>query len=123
MASLNPNELEIMKILWRDGRLSAREVHDRLTEDRGWAYSTTRTTMERLVAKELVDKEPVHGLHVYRARISRAQGLARLVRDFANQVLEASHLPVVSLFADAGTLSEDEVDELAALLDRIGEDR
>jgi predicted transcriptional regulator len=116
LPQISPAELQIMKVLWRDGRLSAREIHNRLADRLGWAYSTTRTTVERMVKKGLVAKNVLHGLHVYRPGVSKATGLARLVRDFADQVLEASHAPVVSMFAEAGTLNEDEIAELEALL-------
>jgi BlaI family penicillinase repressor len=119
LPQLNPTELEVMKILWEADGLSAREVHKRLGDRMGWAYSTTRTTIERMVRKGLVNKNVFHGLHLYTASVSRASGLARMVRDFARQVLETSHVPVVSLFADAGTLTGDEIDELGRLLDDL----
>lgn len=114
---LTPAELDVMNALWKTDGLSAREIHDRVTRDHEWAYSTTRTLIDRLVRKRLVDKESLHGLHVYHASISRARGLARIVRDFAQQVLESSHRPVVSLFADSGRLEPEEVEELERLLD------
>jgi predicted transcriptional regulator len=117
LPQLTPAELEVMKVLWDADGLSAREVHDTVGRRLGWAYSTTRTTIERMVRKDLVAKEPFHGLHIYRASVTRASGLARLVRDFAAQVLETSHVPVVSLFADSGTLTEEEIAELRQLLD------
>ena len=117
LPQLTPAELEVMKILWDADGLSAREVHERLGEHMDWAYSTTRTTVERMVHKGLVNKNVFHGLHIYTASVSRARGLARMVRDFASQVLETSHVPVVSLFADSGALSDDEVEELKRLLD------
>ena len=117
LPQLTPAELEVMKILWDADGLSAREVHERLGEHMDWAYSTTRTTVERMVRKGLVNKNVFHGLHIYTASVSRARGLARMVRDFASQVLETSHVPVVSLFADSGALSDDEVEELKRLLD------
>jgi len=119
LPQLNPTELEVMKILWEADGLSAREVHTRLGDRLDWAYSTTRTTIERMVRKGLVDKNVFHGLHLYTASISRASGLARMVRDFARQVLETSHVPVVSLFADTGRLNGDEIDELSRLLDDL----
>jgi len=122
LPTISPAELEIMKILWHEGRLSAREIHDRLPDRLAWATSTTRTTIERMVRKGVIDREPCHGLHVYRAAISRPVGLARIVRDFAAQVLESSHVPVVSLFAEAGMLTNDELDELEQLLSRDGEE-
>ncbi len=118
LPQLTPAELEVMKVLWSGDGLSAREIHDELGDRLQWAYSTTRTTVERMVRKGLVEKSPFHGLHIYRASVSRATGLARMVRDFAHRVLESSHVPVVSLFADSGTLSDEELDELRRLLDR-----
>ena len=118
LPQLTPAELEVMKVLWSGDGLSAREIHDRLGNRLQWAYSTTRTTVERMVRKGLIEKSAFHGLHIYRASVSRATGLARLVRDFAHRVLESSHVPVVSLFADSGTLSDEELDELRRLLER-----
>ena len=119
LPQLTPAELELMKVLWDGDGMSAREVHEHLGERMDWAYSTTRTTLERMVRKGLVDKNAFHGLHLYTAAVSRAAGLARLVRDFARQVVETSHAPVVSLFADSGALDEDEIAELKRLLDQV----
>ncbi len=117
LPALTRPELDVMKALWREGRLGAREVHDRVGSRHGWAYSTTRTTLERMVKKGLVAKAPLHGLYVYSASVSRARGLASLVRAFAEDVLEADYAPVVSLFAQTNTLSQDEIDELHAVLE------
>ena len=122
LPQLTPTELDVMKILWDADGLSAREIHQRIGEFQDWAYSTTRTTIERMVRKGLVEKNSFHGLHVYRASVSRASGLARLVRDFAHQVLEGSHVPVVSLFADSGALSAQEIEELSLLLQETSGD-
>jgi predicted transcriptional regulator len=113
---LTDAELEVMKVLWARGRLSAREIHDLVVESQAWAYSTTRTTLERMVRKGLVRRGSFHGLHLYEPVVSRAAGFAHRVRDFASQLLESSPVPVVSLFAESGVLSDDEVDELLELL-------
>jgi predicted transcriptional regulator len=117
---LTDAELEVIKVLWGRGKLSAREVHDLVADHQGWAYSTTRTTLERMVRKGLVRRGSFHGLHLYEPVVSRAAGFARRVREFASQVLEASPASVVSLFAESGALTDDEVDELLELL---GEER
>jgi BlaI family penicillinase repressor len=117
LPQLTPTELDVMNVLWTQGRLSAREIHDTLGERLGWAYSTTRTTVERMVRKGLIEKSAFHGIHIYSATVSRATGLARMVREFASRVLEGSHVPVVSLFAESGTLTDEEIAELRELLD------
>ena len=117
LPELTKIELEVMKSLWTDGRLSAREIHQRAGERQSWSYSTTRTVIERMVGKGLLAKEKFHGIYLYTAMISRPQGLARWVRHFADRVLEIDYQPVVSLFTQGQTLSAEEIDELQRLLD------
>jgi len=116
LPQLAPAELELMKLLWSAGGLAAREIHDRSTETTGWAYSTTRTMLERLVKKGLIEKRAFHGLHVYEAAVSRAQGMAPLVKDFARNVLGLSHVPVAALFRESEALTPAEIDELREIL-------
>lgn len=116
LPELADTELDVMRALWKGDRLSAREVHDRVAPSRGWAYSTTRTILERMVEKGLVEKASFHGIYLYAPRLSRAAGLARLVRDFADRVAEVGAAPVVSLFAGSESWSEAEVAELERLL-------
>lgn len=123
LPDLARSELDVLKVLWADGRLSAREVHDRLHELHGWAYSTTRTILDRMVKKRLLGRGSFHGVYLYSARISRPQGLARLVRDFAERVLELDYAAVVPLFARSDALSAAEVEELSRLLEEVGGER
>jgi BlaI family transcriptional regulator, penicillinase repressor len=107
-----------MKVLWAAGALSGREVHEKLRVQTGWAYSTTRTTVERMVKKGLVEKRTFHGLHLYEPAISRVQGVARLVHEFASRVLGLSEVPVAALFRESAALEPAEIEELRVLLAR-----
>ena len=88
----------------------------------GWAYSTTRTVLDRMVKKGLLERGSFHGVYLYQPRISRPLGLARLVRDFAERVLELDSAAVLPLFARSEALSEEEVAELSRLLEAAGAD-
>lgn len=123
LPDLARSELDVLKVLWSEGRLSAREVHDRLADLLGWAYSTTRTTLDRMVKKGLLARRDFHGLYLYAPRISRPQGLAHLVRDFAERVLELDHASVVPLFARSDALTAEEVEELSRLLGEAAESK
>lgn len=122
LPELSDSELELMKVLWREGKLSAREVHERVAGGLGWAYSTTRTTLERMARKGLVGKRRFHGLHLYSPEVSRARGLAGRVREFAERVLEMEPAPVVSLFAQGEALTPEELEELSRLLEESPEE-
>ncbi len=110
-----------MKILWQDGRSSAREVHDQMCAAYGWAYSTTKTTMDRMVKKGRLSRENFHGVFLYNPLISKPAGLAKLVRNFADNVLELDYGSVVSLFARSKALTAKEIEELQKILEKQSE--
>ena len=118
LPELSKTELDIMKIIWRDGKQSTREVHDKLRKIYNWAYSTTKTIMDRMVNKGILTRENFHGVFIYTSLISKPMGLAQLVRNFADQVLEMDYGSVVSLFARNKTLTPEEVEELSTLLEK-----
>ena len=115
-AELSKSELELMKLLWARGKLSAREIHEAVAEATAWEYSTTRTVLGRLVKKGAVAKRTFHGIQLYGARVSRVQGLARLVRDFAERVVQVDPGLVVPLFAESDTLTPQELEEISRIL-------
>jgi predicted transcriptional regulator len=123
LPELSKAELDLMKILWKTGQSRAREVHSQLDASYEWAYSTTRTMLERMVGKGYLERETFHGVILYRPLISRPRGLARLVMDFSQRVLEADPAAVVSLFANGSSLSADEVEELSDLLDGLEDEQ
>jgi predicted transcriptional regulator len=123
LPELSGAELDVMRVLWRGGRMSAREIHDAVRTANGWEYSTTRTILGRLVKKGAVAKADCHGLHVYRASVSRPEGLAKLVREFAGRVIQSDPELVVPLFAKAATLTPAELKEIRRLLARLDEGR
>ena len=120
LPELSRSGLDIMKILWKDGRSSAREVHDQLSAAYGWAYSTTKTIMDRMVKKGHLSRENFHGIILYKPLFSKPAGLAELVRNFADNVLELDYGSVVSLFARSKALTAKEIEELQRLLDEPG---
>ncbi len=115
---LSKAEYDILRILWKDGRLTIREVHDQVYGIHKWAYTTTKTIMDRMIKKGLLEREKYHGIFLYRPLISRPAGLARMVRFFADRVLETDIGSVVSIFAKSNTLSAEEIEELERILEK-----
>lgn len=108
-------ELALMKIFWAHGPMSARETQDHAGPELGWAVSTTRTTLERMRAKGLLDRRSVHGVAVYtaaRGKVAVVGGLLRRIRDLLDI---KGDLPA-SAFAGSELLSPEELAELEALL-------
>ena len=117
LPDLTKAEFDILRILWKSGRLSVREVHDRLIAHYDWAYSTTKTMMDRMVKKGLMRREQFHGVFLYQPLLSRPKGFARFIQFFADRVLELDYGSVVALFSRSEALAPEEIEELRLLLE------
>lgn len=111
-------ELAILKHLWRNKRMSAREVHGEITEEFNWTYSTVRTVLDRMTEKGIVSKTNQNGANIYKAEVSKILVLGRMISDFSNRVLELDKTPTAAFFADSKLLSEKELEELEEMLDK-----
>jgi predicted transcriptional regulator len=117
LPELSKAEYDILRILWKQGKQSVREMHEQIRDIQNWAYPTTKTMLDRLVGKGLVHREKFHGLYLYSAALSRPVGLARLIQFFANRVLEVEPAAVVSMFAHSEAITPEEMQELRQLIE------
>lgn len=113
-------ELELLKLFWRGGSMSAREVQDLAGPELGWAVSTTRTTLERMRAKGLLDRRSVHGLAVYEPAKPKVAVIGGLLRRLRGALEIRGALPA-SAFAGSQLLSSEEVAQLEELLRASGD--
>ena len=87
-----------------------------IADDFGWSYSTVRTVLERMVDKGLISKMSVDGVNIYEAEVTKVAMLGRMIADFSARVLELDTTPAAAFFADSKLLSENELEELEAVL-------
>lgn len=115
MAEPSEGELELLKLFWREGAMSAREAQAHAGPELGWSLSTTRTVLERLRAKGLLERGTVHGVVVYgaaRGKVDVLGGLLRRVR----RAMEIEGELRASAFSGSAILSNAELDELEQLI-------
>jgi BlaI family penicillinase repressor len=119
--TLTAQELEIMKVIWKRGPATVREVYDALRERRSIAYTTVQTMMNILETKGHLKKELGEKAQVY-APVRPQQAVVRsMVRDFVNRVFDGSARPLlVHLLKEKG-LTDQERRQLQRLLDKEGE--
>ncbi len=115
-ATATKTELHVLKQLWPGGRMSAREIHDGLSAETGWSYSTTRTILTRMEEKGLLTRSDVHGVGVYAPALSRVQVLGAMARELTRSVFDIKGALPASMFADSPHLTKDELAELDAIL-------
>ena len=99
--TLTPQELAIMKVVWRRNEATVREVHEVLNEARPVAYTTVMTLMRILQEKGYLTKATHEKAHVYRPVQPRQQVIGGMVREFLDRVFDgASDALLVHLARD-----------------------
>lgn len=115
-------ELSLLKALWREHPLSAREIHDRVQDELGWSYSSTRKTLERMLDKGMVAQHLRHGVQVYEAVLEKVDTLAAFAHDFGKRVMEIDTPLPVSMFTGSKLVDEQELAQLEQLLQQWPDD-
>ena len=114
-------EWALMQCLWQRGSASATELQKLLVEEQGWAYSTVKTMLDRMVDKGFLTTERNGNVYEYTPRLRRQSAVSRVVDDVFDRVLEGSLSPLVSRLIENRRLSASDVAELRAMLDRYDE--
>ena len=108
-----------MKVVWRTGRASVRDVYEALREHRPVAYTTVMTMMKVLQRKGHVKVEREGRAHVYTAAKPQQRVLREMVREFLNRVFDGASEPLVQHLVRDGRLTEGELREIVR---RVKED-
>ncbi len=110
--TLTPQELEIMKIVWRRGEVTGRDVFEALLEHRKIAYTTVMTMMKVLETKGHLAKRREDAVYVYRPTRSKRVVVRSMVREFLDRVFDGSAEPLLVHLLEDRKLSEAQLDEL-----------
>ena len=116
------SELSLLKALWRQHPLSAREIHELVVDEMGWSYSSTRKTLERMLEKGMVKQQVRHGVQVYEAALEKVDTLAAFAHDFGRRVMEIDTPLPVTMFTGSKLVDQDELAQLEQLLQDWPED-
>jgi BlaI family transcriptional regulator, penicillinase repressor len=115
-ATLTPQELELMKIVWQKGQATVRDVYETLLEHRKIAYTTVMTMMRVLEKKGYVKTHRVNRAYVYRPTRPERQVQRSMVREFVDRVFNGSAHPLLVHLVEDRRLSSKELEELERLI-------
>ena len=110
------SELSLLKALWKEHPMSAREIHARVVIELDWSFSSTRKTLERMLEKGMVSQQAAHGVQVYQARLEKIDTLAAFAHDFGRRVMEMESPLPVNMFTGSKLVDQDELAQLEQLL-------
>lgn len=116
-------ESAVMGVLWDRAPLDGDQVAARLKK-RKWSRTTVRTLLARLVQKGAVNQMKAPGKKdqfsplIDRASYQHAESRSLIDRLFGGRVS-----PLFARLADRADLTDDDIAELKALIERIEDDR
>lgn len=115
-------ELEILRVLWKTGPATVKQVYERLPRRDEIVYNTVGKFLRIMEEKGLVACDDNARAHVFRPLVEREATRGRLVRDLADRAFGGSATSLALHALGDEDLSEPELRELRALLAKLEAD-
>ena len=112
-------ELQILRVLWRRGPSTVREVHEALAATHPTVYTTVLKLMQIMAEKGLVRRNEEQRAHVYEARLAREETQAQLLGDLLDRAFEGSATNLVMQVLSSKRASAEELEQIRAVLDEL----
>jgi predicted transcriptional regulator len=109
-------ELDILSVLWARGPSTVRQVHDVLSANRAFAYTTTLKLLQLMTEKGVAVREESGRIHLYRAAVAQEETQRHLIRDLVDRAFGGSPTQLVMQALAAKPASQEELREIRRLL-------
>lgn len=110
------SEWAILQVVWEREPCAAPAVQEVLEKDKGWAYTTVKTLMDRMVKKGLLTTERVRNLYLYRAAITRTEAQRSEILRTVKRAFDGALTPMMQFLIENESLSDREYQELERLI-------
>lgn len=112
-------ELSILRVLWRRGPSTVRQVQEALERERETGYTTVLKLMQIMNDKGLVERDESERTHIYQVSRSQDETQRHLVMDLLDKAFEGSATQLVMQALSTKPASKEELDEIRRLLDQL----
>jgi BlaI family transcriptional regulator, penicillinase repressor len=111
-ATLTPQELEIMKVVWTRKSATVRDVYEEMRRRRRVAYTTVMTMMNVLERKGHLKKRSEGRSFLYQPTRPKRQVVGAMVREFLDRVFGGSAEPLLVHLLEDRRLTDRDLAEL-----------
>jgi BlaI family penicillinase repressor len=112
-------ELAILRVLWRRGPSTVKDVHEEFARSSPTGYTTTLKQLQIMTEKGLVTRDESQRAHLYTARLPKEQTQTQLVRDLLERAFEGSATRLVMRALSSRPAMPEELAEIRKLLDQL----
>jgi BlaI family penicillinase repressor len=113
---LTEAEWDIMKVVWDKEPCAAGTVQETLAQSRDRAYSTVKTTMDRMVDKGFLQIERIRNLQLFRSCISEVDARRGEFRKMLKRAFDGALTPMMQFLIEHEGLSKEEASRLRELV-------
>ena len=116
---LSDAEWTVMQAVWAGQPASARDVLDRVGKNTGWAYTTVKTLLSRLVDKGAVTTRMQGNVSLYESRISKRQARIAALRSLVDKAFDGTFGSLLQHLVTEERLSKNDRAALARMLEDL----
>lgn len=109
-------QLKIMKVLWDRPEATVAEVHETLSTEADFAYTTIATMLRKMEARGLVKHRAEERKFLYRAQVKAEDVTRNMSNHFVERMFEGSLADMVTHLLSTHEISREELDRLAKLI-------
>lgn len=119
---LSDAEWTVMQAVWNRAPASARDVLDDVGEQTGWAYTTVKTLLARLVEKGALSEGRQANVNIYEPRITRDEARGSALRSLLDRAFDGTFGSLFQHLIKEERLSARDVRTLERMLQEIDTD-
>jgi predicted transcriptional regulator len=114
------SEVEVLKILWKDGPSTVRHVHDTLVkETKSVQYTSTLKLMQVMTEKGMLSRDETPMKHIYMPMLEEQKTMALVLEKFLHSMYNGSISNLLVAFMANEKTSKKELQKVKALLDKL----
>jgi BlaI family penicillinase repressor len=115
---LTESEWDIMKIVWEKEPCATGTVQETLAHSKDLAYSTVKTTMDRMVEKGYLEIEKIRSMQLFKSRISAVDAKRGEFRKMLKRAFDGALTPMMQFLIEHEGLSKAESAQLRKLVNK-----
>ncbi len=114
---LTEAEWIIMKVVWENEPCAAGTVQEALEKSKDWAYSTVKTTMDRMANKSLLKITKIRNLQLFSSAVSQEDAKKGEFRKMLKRAFDGALTPMMQFLLQQEDLSKDDLSQLREFVD------
>jgi len=110
------SEWAILQVVWKLEPCAAPTVQEALQNKKGWAYTTVKTIMDRMVKKGLLKVQKIRNLYLYNSAVTQSQARRSEITRTLRRAFDGTLTPMMQFLIESDQLSDEQYRQLERLI-------